>query len=80
LEKRKKEKEKILLLLVSEHSLQNVVGSLFLKMRGQMKIAHIIVLYVIMSSLLVRDYSLFVRDYRERERERERERFCNWRD
>jgi len=45
-------------------------GSLFLRMRDQMKITHIIVLCVIMSSLLVRDYS----------NERERERFCNWRD
>jgi hypothetical protein len=34
-----------------------------------MKITHIIVLYVIMSSLLVRDYG------NERERE-----FCNWRE
>lgn len=41
-------------------------------MRDQMKITHRIVLYVIMSSLLVRDYS--------NERERERERFCNWRE
>jgi hypothetical protein len=37
-----------------------------------MNITHIIVLCVIMSSLLVRDYSI--------ERGRERERFCNWRD
>jgi hypothetical protein len=34
-----------------------------------MKITHIIVLYVIMSIILVRDYS----NERERERERERE-------